>query len=165
MSYLTYIKDKPDLYVFLPVLYAAWADTLLTPSEISRLTAFIGTQSWLTKKDSEVLLSTVNPAQPPAPDELKAWLTEIRSVVDPENVEKQSLIDIGFKLAEVRADGKLSNSLRGARQSLRSMEDSLGFINGESVFHFYPESRQTITAQRGTEVNYDTRNLTRIYQL
>jgi len=157
MNYLAHLKRNPDLYVFLPLLYVAWSDTLLTPSELARLKAFIETQVWLKNEDKEALSNQLNPAAPPSPNEFKAWLAEIRTVLDAGTPErKASLIDIGLKLALQHAGGQqLKSGLQEARKSLYSMEDSLGFINSESVFHFYPESRQTITQQRGTTITFD----------
>ena len=156
MNYLGHLNVNPHLYVFLPVFYVAWSDTLLTPAETRRLKAFIESQAWLKKQDQEVLLRLLDPATAPSSLEMKGWLEEIRGVLGPDNLEKKdSLIDIGLKLAEHHSGGKLPPSLKGAVESLHSMEDSLGFIHSESFFHFYPESRKTVTQQRRTADSFD----------
>jgi acyl-CoA oxidase len=156
MTYLKHLKDKPALYTFLPIFYVAWSDTLLTPSEIKTLKDFIGTQSWLDSEDRQVLLHQLNPATPPSPNEFKAWLAEIQTVLDAKAPDQNdSLVDIGIKLANLHSHGHLNEAVANARESLHKMENALGFINNESVFHFYPESRKTITQERGTTFNFD----------
>lgn len=163
MNYLTHIKENPDLYVFLPVLYVAWSDTLLTPAEIKTIKDFIDSQTWLSERAKKLLLHQLNPAAPPSPNAFKSWLAEIQEVLDPLAPDrKDSLIDIGIKLVKKHSDGELSNGLASAVEELHKMEDSLGFINNESVFYFYPESRTTITQQRRTTHNFDTAKLARI---
>lgn len=156
MNYLTHLKENPDLYVFLPVFYAAWSDTLLTPTEITTLRNFIRSQQWLGSDDKTLLLQQLNPSSPPSPDEFKSWLAAIQEVLDPLAPDKKdSLIDIGFKLSQKYSGGKVGHGLASAREALHQMEDSLGFITHESVFHFYPKSRTTITQQRGTTHTFD----------
>lgn len=163
MNYLGHLKENSHLYVFLPVFYVAWSDTLLTPAEIRRLKAFIESQPWLKDQDQQVLLRLLDPATAPSSMEIKGWLEEIRRVLGPDNVEKKgSLINIGLKLAEYHSGGKLPPALKGAIESLHSMEDSLGFIHGESFFHFYPESRKTVTQQRRTAISFDADKLSDI---
>lgn len=155
MDYTNYIKENPHLYTFLPLLYVAWSDTLLTPGEMRTLRQFIQNQSWLNEADKSILFAQLDPAAPPSPDEFKHWFSEIQTVLVAADEKKDSLIDLGLKLAARRSGDALSDSLRQATASLHRMEDSLGFINSESVFHFYPGSRKTITQQRGTELSFD----------
>ena len=163
MTYLQYTESRPHLYAFLPVLYVAWSDTRLTDGELETLTDYIRDQSWLDKEDKRVLLSQLDPASPPSPNEFKDWLTEIRAVLDRGNPDrKDSLADIGLRLASLHAGEKVNGSAASARESLQMMEETLGFINTESVFHFYPEGRDTITQHRGTTQNFRVGELTRI---
>lgn len=155
MNYLGHLNQHAHLYVFLPVLYVAWSDALLTPAETRRLRAFVESQTWLSEEDKGVLLRLLDPATAPSAVELKGWLDEIRAVLDRDHLSKDSLIDIGLKLAAHHSGGTLPEALQGAIESLHSMEDSLGFIHGESAFHFYPESRKTVTQQRGTAASFD----------
>ncbi|MEX2235604.1 MAG: acyl-CoA dehydrogenase [Cyclobacteriaceae bacterium] len=160
MNYLEHLKQKPALYTFLPIFYVAWSDTLLTPSEIRTLKDFIGSQSWLSEEDKVILLQQINPSTPPTPNEFKSWLAEIQTVVDPLSPDKKdSLVDIGLKLSKRHSGGKLIAALGGASEPLHKMENALGFINGESVYHFYPESRKTLTQQRGTKFTFDIEHM------
>ncbi|MDQ2656429.1 MAG: acyl-CoA dehydrogenase family protein, partial [Bacteroidota bacterium] len=53
-------------------------------------------------------------------------------------------------------------SLVESQEMMKGMADSFGFIDSESVFHFYPHSRKTITQQRGTTSNFDVEAMTRL---
>ncbi|MEO5602957.1 MAG: acyl-CoA dehydrogenase [Cyclobacteriaceae bacterium] len=160
------LKQNPQLLVFLPIFYAVWSDTILTPSEIRALKNSIENQRWLTRAEKEFLLIKINPGSPPTPDELKRWLSEIQKVLDPLSPDKKiTLIDIGFKLAESHDKSEpLTPALQGARESLHKMENALGFINNESVYHFYPESRKTVTQQRRTKVTFNIDQLSKILE-
>lgn len=156
MNYLAHLKRKPRLYAFLPVFYVVWSDTLLTPTELRTLTDLIQSQSWLDEEDKKLLLGQLNPTAPPHPDEFKDWLSEIRAVLDPANPDRSaSLSDIGLKLVKYHSNGADETSLETARESLRAMEEALGLINTESFYHFYPQSRATVTQQRGTAFTFD----------
>lgn len=162
MSYLKYLKENPHLYTFLPIFYVVWSDTLLTPGEMRSLTEFIKRQPWLNKEDKAVLLDQLNPSSPPSPDEFKRWLSEIREVLDPTAPDtKDTLVDIGLKLSQRHASGNMNASAE-ARQALHQMEDALGFINKESVYHFFPESRQTVTQERATTYTFSIDALAKI---
>ncbi len=82
------LKDNPNLFVFLPIFYVAWSDTVLTPTEVSTLQNIINGQSWLTPGEKKFLLEQLDPASPPSPDELKNWLTEIKKVLGPTSTDQ-----------------------------------------------------------------------------
>jgi acyl-CoA oxidase len=163
MNFLDHVKKKPSLYAFLPIYYAAWSDTLLTPSETRTLTDFIEGQSWLDDADKKVLLGQLNPASPPSPDEFKDWLADIRAVLGPDQTERSdSLVDIGFNLVKLHSGSAIDGPPAHARDSLHRMENALGFINSESVYHFYPQRRKTITQERRTAVTFDIGELKKL---
>ena len=165
MKYLDHLKSNPRLYTFLPVIYVAWSDTVLSPEEIQTLTSSIQEQSWLQESERKILLSQLDPAHPPSPDEFKRWLAEIRTVINPELTgRKDSLVDIGLHLVKLHSKGEMNGLPDSALPSLRRMEDSLGFINTESTFHFYPQSRNTITQQRGTTASFNIETLAAILE-
>jgi acyl-CoA oxidase len=156
------LKDNPNLYVFLPIFYVVWSDAILTPSEIATLQGLINNQQWLTPDERKFLLTQVDPSTPPSPDDFKEWLYEIKKVVSGSVDERQSLIDIGVKLAALNGNGKTLDTLQDARKSLQPVEDSLGLISTEAVYHFYPESRKTITQQQSTQYTFDVDALAKI---
>jgi acyl-CoA oxidase len=157
------LQANPRLYVFLPLFYMVWSDAVLAPSEIASLRGLIDGQAWLTAEEKKFLLQQLDPASPPTADEYKAWLAEIRAVLGPESSgqpSRDSLIDLGIRLAERHRglDGKGET----LRISLQPMEEMLGLIAGESVFHFAPERRKTITHGHNTQQTFDIDTLARI---
>ena len=151
------LKDNPNLYAFLPVLYMVWSDAVLTPTEIDAMRNLIDRQGWLTAADKSFLMEQLNPASPPSPDEFKSWLEEIRKAAGGDT--QQSLADIGIKLAQLH--GGNAGALE-ARKSLSNIEEALGLISREATYHFYPESRATITQQQGTQYTFDINTLAKI---
>lgn len=160
MNFLDQLKSRPGLYAFLPVLYVAWSDAILTPSELRALLESIKHQPWLSDEEKQVLFRQLEPSSPPRPDDLKQWLSEIRSVLDPQKPERNaSLFDIGLRL--VRQHGAEAPSVT---ESLRELESQLGYISSESFFHFYPQSRQTITQSRATSSTFPVEQMTAILE-
>lgn len=157
------LEENPNLYAFLPIFYTMWSDAVLTPGEIEALKELIRQQEWLKDDEKRFLLAHVNPSAPPSADELKNWLKEIRKVVDPTSPHKnESLADIGIRLAQLHNGGRGNNSLLQAKKSLHSVENSLGLVSHESVFHFYPESRKTITQEHITQYTFNIDTLASI---
>ena len=148
------------MYVFLPLLYTVWSDTVLTPSEVATLEGLIRSQVWLSEDDRSLLLAQIDPAHPPTPDEFLQWREEIRRVAsDPR--PKQSLVDLGIALAALHDDGTISSRLIEAKPSLEKIEATLGFISHEAVSSFQ-DHRTTLTAQQNTTRSFDPEKLTSI---
>jgi acyl-CoA oxidase len=155
------LKANPNLFVFLPIYYIVWSDSLLSPYEVELLRAMLAQQPWLKPDEKEFLLAQLDPAKQPVVDELKLWLDEIKKVLDatPSDTE-EGLVDIGIKLARLHNEGK--DNLVGVRPHLQEIESSLGLISKESVFQFFPERRKTITQQQGTEGTFNVDQLAKI---
>ena len=78
--------NLPALLPFLPMLYVAWADAVLSPTELETVKAKIDAQAWLTETERTTLDSWLDPTDPPTEQEMHAWLREIRRVsaeIDP----------------------------------------------------------------------------------
>lgn len=155
MSYLDHLKAHPNLYTFLPIFYVVWSDTLLAPSEIRTINDFIQRQSWLTDEDKSILAAQLDPRNAPSPDEYKRWHAAIQTVLGEQADPNDTLIDIGLKLAAKHGGGERAQVLADVSAALRQMQDSLGVINAEAVYYFYPQGRKTITQQRATASTFD----------
>jgi len=155
------LQSNPSLYVFLPLFYTVWYDAVLTPSEISAIERLITSQTWLTEAERKFLLSQVDPASPPSPDELMNWRDEISKVIG-SSEEKSSLIDLGIKLATLNGNGKVSDSVATAKSSLSSIEATLGLISHEAAFVFQSGGRKTITSRQSTQQTFDVTAMTKL---
>jgi acyl-CoA oxidase len=153
-----YLRTNPGLYLFLPIFYVVWSDSVLTPSELKILQAAIDAQKWLTEDEKNFLRSQLNPMAPPSAQELKNWLLEI-SQLNPSRDSKESLIDLGVKLASVHLDGERKTSITEAARSLAGVEQELGMISREAS-QFFSGQRQTTTSAQATQKNFDVEKLT-----
>jgi acyl-CoA oxidase len=148
-----YLKSNPNLFVFLPMFYTVWSDAVLTPSELATLEGFIRNQVWLSQDERSFLLQQLNPANPPSVDQLRQWREEIKKVVGPPGT-RNTLADLGMKLAGLYSNGTVNQSLEKVRADLGRIESTLGFISQEVVYHFQ-EEHETITAKQITQYNFD----------
>jgi acyl-CoA oxidase len=155
------LKQNPNLYVFLPILYTVWADAVLSPSEVSTLEGLIKSQSWLTEEEQQFLLGQLNPSRPPSPDEFIAWREEIKKVSN--GTAKDSLTDLGIKLAALYGDGSINTNLQNAKSSLNKIESVLGFISHEAAYSFR-SSHATITSAQATQQHFDVATLQKILE-
>ena len=161
MLHSTQLKDNPSLYVFLPIFYTVWSDAVLTPSEIATLEGLVQSQTWLTETEKNFLLAQLDPASPPSPDELMNWHEEIKKVAEQSDA-KDSLVDLGIKLAAKYGNGKVSESLTKAKASLSTIEETLGLISHEASFNFKSGSHNTITSQQTTQNTFDVGTLAKL---
>lgn len=157
------LKANPSLFSFLPMFYMVWADDVLTPGEIKNVQSLIHRQQWLKTEERELLLSYLNPANPPTPQELKSWLDEIKRISSELTPElKMSLVDIGMKLAELNALGKDTQSLASTQKPLKDIEEALGIIGRESAYQLSAYERPTKTEQLASQSNFSSRKLQEI---
>jgi acyl-CoA oxidase len=148
-----YLKSNPNLFVFLPMFYTVWSDAVLTPSELATLEGFIQNQDWLSQDERSFLLQQLDPANPPSVDQLRQWREEIKKVVGPPGT-RNTLADLGMKLAGLNSNGTVNQSLEKVRTYLGRIESTLGFISQEVVYHFQ-EEHETVTAKQITQYNFD----------
>jgi len=153
------LKQNPDLYVFLPVLYTVWSDAVLSPSEISTLEGLIASQTWLNVDEQNLLLEQINPSRPPSPDEFMAWRDEIKKVTN--GTTGNSLVELGMKLAALHGDGTMSTRLEKEKISLAKIETTLGLISYEAAYSFQT-THATVTSVQTTKKNFDSQAMTKI---
>ena len=139
-----YLKNNPNLFVFLPMFYTVWSDAVLTPSEFATLEGFIRNQDWLSQDERSFLLQQLNPATPPSVDQLRQWREEIKKAVGPPGT-RNTLADLGMKLAGLYSNGTVNPALDKVRSDLGRVESTLGFISQEVVYHFQEEHETIIS--------------------
>ncbi len=156
------VWKNPSLYVFLPLFYTVWSDSVLTPSEVETMKGLLRSQSWLTDEERDFLLSQINPGSPPTAQELIDWRDSIRKVSST-SAQKQSLVDLGLAMVKHHTEGRLPDTLEKAKPALDQIEQTLGFISQEGAYHFQ-HTRNTLTAQQATQATFDVAALTRILE-
>ena len=118
----------------LPFLYVAWADGLLTPSEIENVRERVSAQDWLAEADRAQVAAWLDPANPPDATTYFRWVRTIRQAAHhiPDAAQK-SLADLGADLATLAGGGDGASIPAEARLALGEIEDLLGVVGPEAV--------------------------------
>lgn len=130
--------DRPDLLPFLPLVHAAWADGVLTSSELESLSLHIERQTWLDEEGRGRLGAWLRPGEPPSPASLARTgrLLRRRGSSVPEQ-DRESLTDLGLAMLRMALDGDDEDGSPWASEEVRSelqaMERSLGMAGTEAV--------------------------------
>lgn len=138
---------SPGIQSLIPMFYVAWADKVLSPSEIKFLKAKGDKFKFLSKEEKALIEKWMNPRFPPTEELLKMWEIEMKKAVANLPVEKrQSLVDLGLEMARQSATvaGVQSfldkKELEETRQALEEVEKHLGLVNIETYHNIFPEA-------------------------
>ena len=128
------LRQAPGLLTFLPMLYVAWADAVLAPSQIEAIRSKVNDQPWLREAEKAQLQRWLDPASPPTVAEMKGWLATVRRAAEQmPDARRKSLARFG---QEVAAGGTGSPRDRCASPeactALDEIEDALGVISHEA---------------------------------
>lgn len=152
-------RENPSLYVFLPIFYIIWSDSILTDDEVEDISEYIHSQSWLSESDREFLQGFLDPDAPPSPNEMRSWLQEIRKA-SPEMAEetREGLVDIGLRLVQLNSKNGETESVAKGIDSLVRIEEALGIISREAAFSFFLTSRRkTLADQQEIVAGFDVK--------
>lgn len=123
---LSETENKNALLPFLPLLYVAWSDAVLTPTEISSIEKLVKQQKWLTADEKEKLNDWLDPKNPPSATQVQNWLTHIRENSHELSTDEQySLTDLGFAISDESPSTE-------KRVALQQMEELLGVLGEEA---------------------------------
>ncbi len=126
--------DDAELAPFVPLIYSAWSDGLLTAAELRALRAHTDAQSWLSRGARVALDRWLDPEAPPSPEEISALRDRIRSAELPdEGAAIASLADLGLALARAEGGPSESWSSPAAVEGLRALEAALGLVGREAA--------------------------------
>jgi acyl-CoA oxidase len=131
---LTWPAEHPELLPFLPLVYVAWSDGVLSPEELARIVDRVAHHDWLDDEARALLRSWLDAAAPPSATSLEALRTRIRRMDESsESVPGRSLLSLGIQLA--RMDGEHSSQWTGphAGADLEELEAELGIVGREAV--------------------------------
>lgn len=129
----------------IPLYYVAWADKVLTPTEINALKKQAATLHFLTEEDKVVLIGWTNPAKPPSRHLFKYWEIELKNIVDQQELKAgTSLVDIGLIMAKKATDTgpKAADTNWDApeiRKILEEIESQLGYIEMDTYWSLFPK--------------------------
>ena len=125
------IPHSAGIACVLPFLYIAWADGLLTPTQIEQISTRIKEQAWLSEEERERLGLWLDPQNPPDATTYYRWVRRIKeSARDIPNVAQKSLAELGIELAGL-AD--VAGPTEEAKRALAEIEEALGIVGREAV--------------------------------
>lgn len=146
--------EMPALLPFLPMLYVAWADAILTPSEIDLIRTQIEAQAWLDAPTKVILKKWLDPANPPSPRELKEWLNIIKSAApDIHPQAKQTLANFGIDIAKLNGFEEKLSVFTDAKANLAlcQIEEALGVVSQEAFEEMMASPAQRPDTSKPTE--------------
>ncbi|MDR6967549.1 acyl-CoA oxidase [Flavobacterium arsenatis] len=146
--------NTSELSIFLPYLYLAWSDDILTKKEFETLSVFISSRDWLKPEEKEFLLSKINLAVPPSRSELSDWKKTIeRQIASSQKIT--TLFDLIVSLSDK------DDTIITYKPQFEELENNLGLLS-EEVINIFKESPKTITSEYGTVTEFDVAKLTSI---
>ncbi|MEO0340349.1 MAG: acyl-CoA dehydrogenase, partial [Bacteroidota bacterium] len=117
--------------LFIPILYAAWSDRVLSPSEVSVLRDRAFKLSFLSDFEKQQLETWTNPKRPPHRDLFKMWEIHCKEAAkELEVFNEPSLIDLGIALVKIQQkDRDLSWLSPEVHDELKALENQLQKVN------------------------------------
>ena len=124
----------PGMLSILPILYVAWSDTVLSPSEMNLIHEQINQMPHLTPGEKKALINWADPTAPPGEDVFREWVKAMQEASGKLTGKKRlSLAKLGLEMAEAAArKGMDPVHLHQVLESLQEMETALGVTNPES---------------------------------
>ncbi|NRA52511.1 MAG: acyl-CoA dehydrogenase family protein, partial [Phaeodactylibacter sp.] len=124
------LSYAPGVQSLVPILYTAWADHILSPTEIKTLRQLAAEAPFLTSEDKETLLQWGQPTRPPSPHLFRYWEVELQRAADQLPPEKeQSLAELGLYMAQQASDKPDMWDDPEIRQYIKSIESALGQVS------------------------------------
>jgi len=123
--------SSPQVRAVLPLLYVAWADGVLTPSEADTLRSQIRNQDWLDESVREEICRHLDPQSPPSATQYFRWIRALKQAAKETSVTTRcSLAELGVSMATVGGDGAALPD--ASRRALEDIEHALG-VDGEEL--------------------------------
>ncbi|TDE27530.1 acyl-CoA oxidase [Flavobacterium ranwuense] len=146
--------ENSKLKAFIPLFYLVWSDDLLTQKEFITLQDFIRSQSWISEKEQEFLLSKVTVSSPPSREQLADWKAEIEQIIQKKPSIK-SIFDISIVLSENDA------IIKNLAADFIKLENDLGILGEEAIGSFKTKAK-TFTSNYQTANTFEIEKLTKI---
>lgn len=146
--------SNPEFSIFLPYLYLAWSDDILTKKEFETLSVFIASRAWLNKNEKELLLSKINLAVPPSRSELAQW----KSIIENQIKSAQNTITLFDLVVSLSAKNE---KIISYKPQFEELENNLGILS-EEVINTFKQKNNTITSKYGNVSEFDVAKLTSI---
>ena len=138
---LRWPDDRPELLPFLPLVYVAWSDGILTAPERERIRERLVRHEWLDEGSHDLLRSWLDPAAPPSASSLESLRARIRALGTGLAAEtRRSLVGLGIDLTRAEGTGGGPWKDPAALDALRELETALGVVGDEAAKQLLPEA-------------------------
>lgn len=118
--------ENPKILPLVPLLYVAWADNVLSPSEIGLIKEKVDSMAFLEVNDRDTVYSWLDPANPPSKELMEAWVSVIRAAAENPMPESQDiLLGLARQMASVN-DGAIGWEGEEAQQALAEIATAIG---------------------------------------
>lgn len=153
---------SPALNSILPLLYAAWADTVLTPSEIAYLKQKIDKLPFLASEERTLLLSWMNPKNPPSRQQFLHWENTLKKAAQQMPLKsRKSLVDLGLSMAKKSTKNKNTAywNNQEIKTALEDLEEGLNLVQWDTYQRIFPETTPVKPSKRRA---FDVTRMTQI---
>ena len=131
---LSWPPHDEHLTPFLPLVYIAWSDGVLSSADMDQIRQALRDAEELPETAVEVLESWLRPESPPSPcslAELREGIRRVAHRVSPK--ELRSLVSLGVELARTEAADEGGWAIAKGMRVLEGVEELLGVLGGEAA--------------------------------
>lgn len=157
-----FLKEySPALMSILPMLYAAWSDSVLSPSQVKYLTKKVSSLKFLGKGETELIQTWMNPRNPPSRQLFLHWENTLVAAAQKMPVKsRKSLVDLGLEMAQKSArSNQIANwDNEEAKGALEELEEELNLVSWETYQRIFPEQ----SPKKATEYSFDVKKMTTV---
>jgi acyl-CoA oxidase len=126
---------SPQVASLIPLFYIGWSDSVLGPSEIELIQNKINNFDWINEADKQLLLSWMNPTNPPSSDLHQQWVETMQASAKKMNPDgRKSLVDLGIEMAKVPSENQTWLT-KEVIDALKSLEAAIGVVSLELHSH------------------------------
>jgi len=154
-----------EVLAVLPLVYVAWADGVLTPSEIDEIHDRIQEQTWIDEAHRKTICSWLDPQHPPSATQYFRWIRTIReAAAQIPDAADRSLGELGVEMARLATAGD-GNGLPEpeVRRALADVEAAVGVVGREALREILRERpRPEAPPDREAPAPFDVDAMTRL---
>ncbi len=153
---------SPALMSILPMLYAAWSDKVLTPSEVKYLAQKIDTLNFLSEGEQDLVKKWMNPRNPPSRQLFLHWESTIVAAAKKLPVEsRKSLVDLGMAMAHksVKANNVADWDNKEVKTALEDLEEKLNLVTWDTYQRIFPEETPDLEHSHAFNIESMTKKL------
>lgn len=114
---------SPVIRAFIPLIYVAWADGLLSPSEVRIIRQRIAAMPELTVHEKEILFNWIEPSHWPDEATFKTWMQLMKETGAEINLDDtRSIVDLGLAMAKRSSVGDALPDLDALEKVLNDLQ-------------------------------------------